>query len=143
MEERPRTVRVIHPDEAHVERYRVILPRADGGRWKSAVVTGPEGRLEMISPETCDARGIRLSVVTLPPGTEDNPHWHVNGEKVMYIVQGKGHILAGDDLEPLPIERGDAVFVPPFASHAPVNDGDEPLVFVMVGSSTQDVWVVG
>ena len=107
-------------------------------------VRGPEGRFELISAETCGARAIRLSVVSMEPGVKDNAHWHVNGEKVMYVTGGHGQILTGQQLETsLSVGPGDAVYVPPFAVHAPMNDGDEPLVFIMVGNAAFDVMVPG
>ena len=41
------------------------------------------------------------------------------------------------------MEAGDAVCVPPFAIHAPLNDGDEPLTFVMATNAPLDVTVPG
>ena len=62
---------------------------------KMAEIEGPEERIELISPELCGSLGIHLSVVTLAPGVHDRPHWHVQGEKVMYVSQGRGAILVG------------------------------------------------
>jgi uncharacterized RmlC-like cupin family protein len=137
-------LKVIRPDEARVEQYRVILPRQDGAGWRMAEVPAPEGRVELVSMEQCGARGIHLSVVTLQPGTQDHPHWHVSGEKVMYVVSGRGRILAGEGLtQSFDLAPGDCVFVPPYAVHAPASGPDEPLTFVMVTNAPLDVTVPG
>src|SRR3954466_6579860 len=110
-------VRVVHPGDGEVEQYRIILPRRDGKGWKAPLVRGPEGRIELVSPEICGAKAIRLSVVTLEPGYSDKPHFHVNGEKVMYFTAGTGCIRVsdGDGAEDsIEVAVGDAVYVPPF-----------------------------
>jgi uncharacterized RmlC-like cupin family protein len=108
-----------------------------------AEVEGPEERLELISPDLCGSLGIHLSVVTLHPGVHDHPHWHAQGEKVMYVSEGRGAILVGEELDRVDVERGDAVYVPPFAIHAPLNDGDEAFSFVMATNAPLDVTVPG
>ena len=138
-----RSIKVVRSDEGRIERYRVILPRRDTAGWHMAEVEGPEDRIELVSLELCGSLGIHLSVVTLAPGYEDRPHWHAQGEKVMYITTGRGAILAGEALERLDVAAGDAVYVPPFAIHAPLNDGDEPLTFVMATNAPLDVTVPG
>jgi uncharacterized RmlC-like cupin family protein len=137
-------VRIVRAEQARVEEIRLILPRQDHLGWRMAKVRSPEGRLELVSPELCGSRGIHLSIVTLPAGTEDAPHFHVSGEKVMYVTAGRGLIRCGLDLE---LEHGvgvgDAVYVPPYAVHAPVAVGDEPFVFVMASNAPLDVSVPG
>jgi uncharacterized RmlC-like cupin family protein len=137
-------VRVVRSTEGRPERYRLILPRQDAVGWRMARVEADPARVELIAPELCGSRGIHLSGVTLPPGLRDHPHFHVMGEKVMYVTRGHGRILAGDGLtESHDVGPGDAVYVPPYAVHAPENTGDEPFEFVMVAAAPMDVSVPG
>lgn len=137
-------VEVVHKDRSRPERYQVILPRQDELGWRGLWVEADPGRRELIAPGLCDARGIHLSVVRMPVGVEDRPHWHVSGEKVMYVVGGRGQIIAGEELdEEFNVGPGDAVYVPPFAVHAPRNVGTDVFEFVMVSNAPLDVTVPG
>jgi uncharacterized RmlC-like cupin family protein len=137
-------VEIVPANAARRERYQVILPRQDRIGWRMARVEGPEGRLELIAPDLCSTRGIHLSIVTVPVGYRDRSHFHVSGEKVMYVVRGFGVIMAGEDLEfSHEVGPGDAVYVPPFAVHAPMNAGESPFEFVMASNAPLDVTVPG
>jgi uncharacterized RmlC-like cupin family protein len=137
-------VEIVRAAQARRERYQVILPRQDRRGWRMASVEGPPGRLELVTPDLCSARGIHLSVVTLRVGVKDSPHFHVSGEKVMYVVRGSGRIIAGEEFEEAhDVGPGDAVYVPPFAVHAPMNTGEEPFEFVMASNAPLDVTVPG
>jgi uncharacterized RmlC-like cupin family protein len=137
-------VEIIRGADPPIERYNVVLPRRDGQGWRMGRVEAPEGRRELVAPGLCGARGIHLSVVTMPIGMKDTPHWHVSGEKVMYIVGGTGRIIAGEALDQsFDVEPGDAVYVPPFAVHAPANTGEEPFEFVMASNAPLDVTLPG
>jgi uncharacterized RmlC-like cupin family protein len=137
-------IQVVHANEGRAEQYRVILPRNDRAGWRMARVEAAASRRELIHPETCGSVGIHLSVVTLEPGIRDGAHWHAMGEKVMYVTEGHGVIACGRDLSTeYLLGPGDAVYVPPFAVHAPRNDSDEPFTFVMVANAPMDVSVPG
>ena len=92
-------VEVVRAAQSRPERYQVVLPRQDDRGWRMARVEAASGRRELIAPDLCGARSIHLSVVTLPVGLCDQPHWHVSGEKVMYVVSGHGRIHGGEELE--------------------------------------------
>ena len=137
-------VTIVRAGEGRPERYRAILPRQDGVGWRMARVEADPARRELVHPDTCGAKGIHLSVVTLAPGIRDNPHFHVMGEKVMYVTKGHGRIRSGEGLtESHDVGPGDAVYVPPYAVHAPENAGDGPFEFVMVAAAPMDVTVPG
>jgi uncharacterized RmlC-like cupin family protein len=122
----------------------MILPRGDERGWRAARVEADPIRRELIAPDLCGARGIHLSVVSMPAGLKDRPHWHVSGEKVMYVVHGRGRIIAGEELDQVfDVEPGDAVYVPPFAVHAPLNTGEDVFEFVMASNAPLDVTVPG
>jgi uncharacterized RmlC-like cupin family protein len=137
-------VQVVRADEGRTEQYRVILPRNDRAGWRMARMQADAARRELIYPALGDGVGLHLSVVTLAPGIRDQPHWHAMGEKVMYVTEGGGVIACGSDLSTEhEVGVGDAVYVPPFAVHAPRNDGDGPFTFVMVANAPMDVSIPG
>ena len=137
-------IEVVRSDESRAEIYNVILPRQDHTGWRLGRVEAAAARRELIAPETCGARSIHLSVVQMEVGLQDTPHFHVSGEKVMYIVRGHGRIISGENLnKTYEVGPGDAVYVPPFAVHAPANVGDEIFEFVMASNAPLDVTVPG
>jgi uncharacterized RmlC-like cupin family protein len=137
-------IEVVRSDESRPEIYNVILPRQDHTGWRLGRVEAAAARRELIAPDMCGARSIHLSVVHMEVGLQDTPHFHVSGEKVMYIVRGHGRIISGEDLdETYEVGPGDAVYVPPFAVHAPANVGDEIFEFVMASNAPLDVTVPG
>ena len=137
-------VQVVRADAGRPERYRVILPRKDRAGWRMARMNADPARRELIHPDLIDGVGLHVSVVTLAPGIRDQPHWHAMGEKVMYVTEGRGVIACGSDLSTEhELHIGDAVYVPPFAVHAPRNDGDLPFTFVMVANAPMDLTIPG
>jgi len=137
-------VEVVRSNESRPEIYNVILPRQDRTGWRMGRIEAAAARRELIAPDLCGARSIHLSVVQMEVGLQDTPHFHVSGEKVMYIVRGHGRILSGEDLDQThDVGPGDAVYVPPFAVHAPANIGDEVFEFVMASNAPLDVTVPG
>ena len=137
-------IEVVRSGESRPEIYNVILPRQDHTGWRLGRVEAAAARRELIAPDMCGARSIHLSVVQMEVGLTDTPHFHVSGEKVMYVVRGNGRIVGGEDLDQMhEVGPGDAVYVPPFAVHAPANIGDEIFEFVMVSNAPLDVTVPG
>ena len=111
-----REVKVVHKDQLEVE-----------------VNSGAMTRLAGVSRTLTGAEGIHLAVATIPPGCASSPHYHTNCESAIYIVQGRGTFLVGDDLKTgLEFGPGDFIYVPPEAPHQPVNhSATEPVVMVV------------
>ena len=86
-----------------------------------------------------ESRGARLSTGSaarklgggfdsVAPGKRSCPyHFHHAQEELFVIVRGRGKLRVAGEL--LPIEAGDAIFIPPGPEypHQLVNDSDEPL----------------
>ena len=54
----------------------------------------------------------------IPPGMYSTPHWHVNCETAIYILQGPVEMAYGEQLEHLHrCESGDFLYVPPRSIH--------------------------
>jgi uncharacterized RmlC-like cupin family protein len=137
-------VEIVRSSESRPEIYNIILPRQDRTGWRLGRVEAAAARRELIAPDLCGARSIHLSVVQMAVGLQDTPHFHVSGEKVMYVVRGHGRIVSGEDLDEIhEVGPGDAIYVPPFAVHAPANIGDDIFEFVMASNAPLDVTVPG
>ncbi len=66
------------------------------------------------------------------PGSEQAVHSHDGKEQVYIIVQGRGAMRVGDEVEE--VGPGTAILVPPGASHSIRNIGDERLIYVSATS---------
>lgn len=84
------------------------------------VVLGPEhGAENVIVYRTVHAPG---------EVSEPEQHAHEVSEDVIFILDGEGEFIVGEDRERVPFEEGDLLFVPPGERHGTANTGDEPLV---------------
>lgn len=90
------------------------IPRP--GRVVQPFVTGEEG-----------ATRLAAGVVTFPPQTDSIPHSHADHEEILYVVAGSGKLVC--DGEPVPLEPGSYVFIPPGVEHLVRNDGDAEITF--------------
>lgn len=83
--------------------------------------------------DAAGGEGLGASLYEIPPGEKGWPyHYHEGNEEAVYVLGGSGSIrLAG---ETQPLEAGDYVaLVPgPDSAHRIVNDGDDPLRFLVV-----------
>ena len=97
------------------------------------VSSGSMTRKAGISESLVGAKNIHLAISTLPPGASATPHYHVNCETGIYIMNGNGRFLTGPNLdEDNRIKEGDFIHVPSGAVHQPINDSDtEDLVMVV------------
>lgn len=66
------------------------------------------------------------------PGSEQAVHSHDGKEQVYIIVQGRGAMRVGDEVEE--VGPGTAILVPPGASHSIRNIGEERLIYVSATS---------
>jgi len=67
---------------------------------------------------------------TVRPGKNLEPHRHENHEQIYYVLEGGGLLTIGDETRN--VTKGDAVYIPPNATHSFYNDSDSPCVIVMV-----------
>ena len=109
-------IRIIRPEQQEIE-----------------ISSGAMKRVAGVSQELVGAKGIHLSVATIPPGCQSSAHWHTNCESAIYITRGRGRFLVGNRLEEkLDFGSGDFFYVPPGAVHQPVNDSlTEPIEMVV------------
>lgn len=117
-------VKVVRKDQAEVE-----------------VSSGAMTRLAGVSQGLTGAEGIHLAVATIPPGCASGAHSHTNCESAIYVVQGRGKFLCGEDLRTeLEFGPGDFIYVPPGAPHQPVNTSTaEPVVLVVARNAPVEI----
>lgn len=68
---------------------------------------------------------LSAGIVTFPPRSDSIPHAHAREEEVLYVLTGRGALVCG--AEPIPLEPGSFVFVPPGVEHFVRVDGDEAM----------------
>ena len=79
-----------------------------------------------VSADLSGAEGVFMTRQKIPPGMYSTPHWHVNCETAMYILQGPIVMSYGEKLEHVhEVETGDFLYVPPRAIHQISNPRDD------------------
>ena len=114
-----REVRVIKPDCREIE-----------------VASGGMKRVAGVSEGLVGAQGIHLALAEISPGESSSPHRHTNCESALYVLRGKGRFMVGEDLaKAIEFGPGDFIYVPQYALHQPVNDGNEVVEFIVARNS--------
>jgi len=81
--------------------------------------------------------GLGCSLYELPPGRRGWPyHYHAANEEALYVLSGEGTLRTPGGTQTL--EAGDYAAFPATreGAHAVVNDGDEPLCYLIVSEMT-------
>ncbi|ELZ14563.1 cupin [Haloterrigena salina JCM 13891] len=85
-----------------------------------------------------DADDLGCSLYELPPGRRSWPyHYHTANEEAVYVLAGDGLLVAADGETPL--EEGDfaSFSADESGGHRIVNDGNEPLRYLMVSTMNE------
>lgn len=85
--------------------------------------------------EAAGGEKLGASLYELPPGAKSWPyHYHEANEEAVFVLDGDGTLRIGGD--EISLEAGDYVALPTGESgaHRVVNDGDEPLRYLMVST---------
>jgi uncharacterized cupin superfamily protein len=88
--------------------------------------------------EAADNDLLGCSLYELPAGKRSWPyHYHTANEEAIYVLAGTGQLRLDDETNPL--QAGDCAAFPADESggHRIINDGDEPLRYLMI-STTND-----
>ena len=72
----------------------------------------------------------QLDLYCVAPGQAQTPHRHVDQDKIYYVLEGRGRFRVGADEET--VEAGEAVVARAGVEHGLVNDGQVPLVSLVV-----------
>ena len=82
--------------------------------------------LWLVSPELLGARHMSVCMIRVPSGETVRPaHSHPNGEEAIYIIQGSGRVLVGNDVAL--VRAGATVLFPQGAVHMLQNTGSEEM----------------
>lgn len=77
-----------------------------------------------------DLDNLVLSSTWLYRGKQTRGHRHAGQEEVYFFVQGRGHMIVGEETdEPFAVSPGDVVLIPDGAFHRVINDGDSHMLF--------------
>lgn len=83
---------------------------------------------ELLAHRNSCLRHQSLAEARLPPGASTTPHHHRLTEEIYYILEGSGDMrVAG---ETRPVVPGDAIAIPPGATHQVTNTGSTVLKFL-------------
>jgi len=77
-----------------------------------------------------DAANLFCDVYCFAPGQAQKPHSHAVGDKLYYVLSGRGVARVGDDERD--VAPGDLVWAPEGEEHGLHNPGDERLVVLVV-----------
>lgn len=86
----------------------------------------------LLGPQNSSARNLVFGLAEFPAGTLAAAHVHAAEEEVVYILAGRGAILA--DGQEVALEPGVAIYIPPGLTHQIRADEPEPLRLVTVFS---------
>jgi quercetin dioxygenase-like cupin family protein len=75
-------------------------------------------------------RRAQLDLYCVGPGQSQAVHAHADQDKIYYVIEGAGQFTLGAREERL--DAGDALVAPSGAPHGLVNDGDRPLLVLVV-----------
>lgn len=99
-------------------------------RDRSAPFTTKDGSTirSLLDLANAPVRNQSLAEATLPPGTHTQPHRHPATEEFYYVLRGEG--LMRVDKDEQEVGPGDAILIPPGASHTLANTGAGDLIIL-------------
>jgi mannose-6-phosphate isomerase-like protein (cupin superfamily) len=83
---------------------------------------------ELLAHRNSCIRNQTLAEARLPVGGSTTPHHHVETEEIYYILAGTGLMRVGRETQT--VGPGDAIAIPPGASHQISNTGGSTLTFL-------------
>jgi mannose-6-phosphate isomerase-like protein (cupin superfamily) len=83
---------------------------------------------ELLAHRNSCIRNQSLAEARLPPEKSTAPHYHELTEEIYYILEGRGVMLLGG--ESREVHTGDAIAIPPGATHSIANTGSGILKFL-------------
>ena len=86
----------------------------------------------LLGPQNSSAKNLVFGLAGFPAGTLAASHVHQAEEEVIYILAGRGAILAGE--QEIPLEPGVAIYIPPGLTHQIRADEPEQLKLVTLFS---------
>ena len=84
----------------------------------------------LLDEPTAGSGNASFDLLTFEPGAVVPPHVHAASTEILYVLEGTGSGLVGG--EPVRVEPGVVLHIPPGTLHSFVNDGGEPVRAVQV-----------
>lgn len=75
---------------------------------------------------------LEVIIGEMEPGGLADPHFHEDMEQIMYILEGKMHIVINE--KEAVLSKGDVIWIPKMAMHEVKNIGESLLRFVLMYS---------
>ena len=88
----------------------------------------PEPVTQMLLTGPPQTAGMRSGRVVLKPGQQMHRHSTKGNEEILVFLQGKARVVLGS--EPVMMEAGQILYVPPQTEHEVHNDGPEELRYI-------------
>ena len=82
----------------------------------------------LLAPGQFGTENLSVTWVEGEPGSEQAVHSHEGREQVYVIVQGRGAMRVGEEVEE--VGPGTLIYVPPGAGHSIKNIGEDRLIYV-------------
>jgi mannose-6-phosphate isomerase-like protein (cupin superfamily) len=110
------------------------MPKLETAHVDNCIVYNLPGRdwFYLLGPQNSGAQNLVFGLADFPGGTLAASHTHEGEEEILYVISGKGAIIAGE--EEIDFEPGVAVLIPPGVPHRIRADGEETLRVVTVFS---------
>jgi oxalate decarboxylase/phosphoglucose isomerase-like protein (cupin superfamily) len=90
------------------------------------------GKVKLLStPDHAGGDTMTFGTVVLEPGQGHDRHNHPDADEILFIVGGEGEQML-DDEDPVSVGPGAMIYVPRGVYHSTMNNGDEPLRFIVV-----------
>ncbi len=83
---------------------------------------------ELLAERNSCIRNQSLAEARVHPGATTAAHYHPKTEEIYYILTGAGSMRIGEELRE--VSPGDAIAIPPGATHQITNTGSEVLKFL-------------
>lgn len=98
-------------------------------------------RLAAISTKHAGSSEIWMGLTIVSPGFTSAAHHHGRSETGIYVVSGTPKFRFREDgrIIELPTEPGDFIFVPSFAPHVELNEGEDDAVVVIARSTDEAI----
>jgi len=115
---------------------RIVVPRAEA---KDEPV--PWGKLVWFAGRPLgNSEKMTTGQATIPPGTQNPPHWHPNTDEVLHVLQG--HIMHRVGDKEYEMKAGDTVSIPEGTVHNARNIGTEDAI-LYVSFNSADRYSIG
>ncbi|HEX8920930.1 MAG TPA: cupin domain-containing protein, partial [Pyrinomonadaceae bacterium] len=101
-------------------------------RRHATIINTPHGSeiRPLVDRTTSNIERCSLAEEVLPVGARVGRHHHLETEEIYYVLQGSGQMTVGEEVRE--VHSGDAIFIPRGHTHTLENNGQEPMIILLV-----------